>query len=155
MSLASSMARYLLERIAADPAVEVLLGSQVRGIDGDGRLERVTTEETVTGERRTVEAGAMVVLIGAEPPTQWLVSELALDDHGFILTGPALGRGLGERDPWRSLGRDPFLVETSRPGVFAVGDVRSGSTKMVAPAAGEGGMAVRFLGEHLALSAVR
>jgi thioredoxin reductase (NADPH) len=155
MSLYSSMARYLRERIAADPAVEVLLGSEVRGISGDGRLERVTIEETVTGEGRTVDAGAIVVLIGAEPPTQWLVSELALDDHGFILTGPALGRGLGERDPWRTLGRDPFLVETSRPGVFAVGDVRSGSTKMVAPAAGEGGMAVRFLGEHLALSPVR
>jgi thioredoxin reductase (NADPH) len=155
VSLASSMARYLRDRIAADPAVEVLLGSEVSGISGDGRLESVTIEETATGERRTVEAGAIVVLIGAEPPTQWLVSELALDDHGFILTGPALGRGLGERDPWRTLGRDPFLVETSRPGVFAVGDVRSGSTKMVAPAAGEGGMAVRFLGEHLALSPVR
>jgi thioredoxin reductase (NADPH) len=154
-SLASSMARYLRDRIAADPAVEVLLGSEVRGISGDGRLERVTIEETATGERRTVEAGAMVVLIGAEPPTQWLATELALDDHGFILTGPALGRGLVERDPWRTLGRDPFLVETSRPGVFAVGDVRSGSTKMVAPSAGEGGMAVRFLGEHLALSPVR
>jgi len=155
MSLGSSMARYLRERIAADPAVEVLLGSEVRGIGGYGRLEHVIIEETVTSEQRTVEAGAMVVLIGAEPSTRWLASELALDDHGFILTGPALGRGLGEREPWRTLGRDPFLVETSRPGVFAVGDVRSGSTKMVAPAAGEGGMAVRFLGEHLALSPVR
>jgi len=109
----------------------------------------------MTGERRTVEAHAMVVLIGAEPPTHWLATDLALDHHGFILTGPALGRGLGEREPWRTLGRDPFLVETSRPGVFAVGDVRSGSTKMVAPAAGEGGMAVRFLGEHLALNPVQ
>jgi len=70
MSLASSMARYLRERIASDPAVEVMLGSEVRGISGEGRLERVTIEETMTGERRTVEAHAMVVLIGAEPPTQ-------------------------------------------------------------------------------------
>jgi thioredoxin reductase (NADPH) len=154
-SLVAGMARYLRERIAADPAVEVMLGSEVRGVSGDGRLERVIVEETETGERRTVEAGAMVVLIGAEPPTKWLPTEIALDDHGFILTGPALGRGLGEREPWRTLGRDPFLVETSLPGVFAVGDVRSGSTKMVAPAAGEGGMAVKFLGEHLALNAAR
>jgi thioredoxin reductase (NADPH) len=132
-----------------------MLGSEVQGVSGDGRLERVTVEETVTGQRRTVEAQAMVVLIGAEPPTQWLASELSLDDYGFILTGPALGRQLSEHEPWRNLGRDPFLVETSRPGVFAVGDVRSGSTKMVAPAAGEGGMAVRLLGEHLALNPVR
>jgi thioredoxin reductase (NADPH) len=115
----------------------------------------VTVEETRTGEQRTLEARAMVVLIGAEAPTEWLAKELALDDDGFILTGPALGRGLGQREPWRTLGREPFLVETSRAGVFAVGDVRSGSTKMVAPAAGEGGMAVRFLGEHLARNPVR
>ena len=154
-SLEAGMARYLRERIAADPAVEVMLGTEVRAVDGDGRIQRITVEETRTGERRTLEARAMVVLIGAEPPTEWLAAELALDDHGFILTGPALGRGVGQREPWRTLGREPYLVETSRPGVFAVGDVRSGSTKMVAPAAGEGGMAVRFLGEHLALSPVR
>jgi thioredoxin reductase (NADPH) len=154
-SLEPGMARYLRERIAADPAVEVVPGSEVRAVTGDGRLELVTLEETGTGAHRTLEARAMVVLIGAEPPTQWLAKEVALDDHGFILTGPTLGRGLGQHEPWRTLGREPFLVETSRPGVFAVGDVRSGSTKMVAPAAGEGGMAVRFLSEHLARNPVR
>jgi thioredoxin reductase (NADPH) len=154
-SLAAGMAGYLRDRIAADPAVEVMLGSEVQAVDGDGRLERVTVGEARAGAHRTLEARAMVVLIGAEPPTEWIGADLALDDHGFILTGPALGRGLGQREPWRTLGRDPFLVETSRPGVFAVGDVRSGSTKMVAPAAGEGGMAVRFLGEHLARNRVR
>jgi thioredoxin reductase (NADPH) len=154
-SLTAGMAGYLRERIAADPAVEVMLGSQVRAVDGDGRLEQVTVEEDPRGAQRTLDARAMVVLIGAEPPTDWLASELVLDDHGFILTGPGLGRGLGRGEPWRTLGREPFLVETSRPGVFAVGDVRSGSTKMVAPAAGEGGMAVRFLGEHLAHNPVR
>jgi thioredoxin reductase (NADPH) len=154
-ALEAGMARYLRDRIGADPAVEVLLGSEVRALDGDGRLERIMVEETGTGEQRTLEARAMVVLIGAEPPTDWLAEELVLDDHGFILTGPALGRGLSQREPWRTLGREPFLVESSRPGVFAVGDVRSGSTKMVAPAAGEGGMAVRFLGEHLARNRVR
>jgi thioredoxin reductase (NADPH) len=80
----------------------------------------------------------VVVLIGAEPRTDWLAGEIALDNDGYVLTGPALPRPLGDRDPWRALGRGPFLVETSRPGVFAVGDIRSGSTKMVAPAVGEG-----------------
>jgi thioredoxin reductase (NADPH) len=92
----------------------------------------------------------VVVLIGAEPRTDWLAGEIALDNDGYVLTGPALPRPLGDRDPWRALGRGPFLVETSRPGVFAVGDIRSGSTKMVAPAVGEGGMAVRFAAQHLA-----
>jgi thioredoxin reductase (NADPH) len=94
----------------------------------------------------------VIVLIGAEPRTEWLAGQIALDDDGFVLTGPALPAGLSDRPPWDTLGRGPFLVETSRPGVFAVGDVRSGSTKMVAPAVGEGGMAVRFVAEHLARS---
>ena len=142
---------HLRERIAADPAVEVILGSEVKALDGDGHLERVTIEDTRTGERRTLEAQAIVVLIGAEPPTEWLAEELALDDHRFILTGPALGRGLSEREPWRALGREPFLVETSRPGVFAVGDVRAGSTKRVAAAVGEGAAAVAQIHTVLAL----
>ena len=92
----------------------------------------------------------MVVLIGAVPPTDWLAGAVALDEDGFVLTGPALEPYLREREPWTCLGRAPFLLETSRPGVFAVGDVRSGSTRMVAPAVGEGGMAIRFVAEHLA-----
>jgi thioredoxin reductase (NADPH) len=154
-SLAAGMARYLRDRIARDPAVNVLLGHQVHGVGGGQHLERVIVEETSSGERQTLAAGVMVVLIGARPPTEWLAGEIALDDGGFILTGTQLGTFLAEREPWRTLGREPFLVETSRPGVFAVGDVRSGSTKMVAPAAGDGGMAVRFAGEHLARTAAR
>jgi thioredoxin reductase (NADPH) len=148
--LEASMARYLRERIATDPAVETLLGHQVRAVAGDGRLAEVTVEDTTTGACRVLDAGALVVLIGAEPPTAWLSDGLVLDDDGFVLTGPALGASLLQSEAWRALGRGPFLVETSRPGVFAIGDVRSGSTHMVAPAAGEGGMAVRFVGEHLA-----
>jgi thioredoxin reductase (NADPH) len=149
-SLTRSMARYLRERIEQDPKVEVLLGHEVRELQGEGHLERVTVEYAPTGERRTLKAGALVILIGAEPRTEWLSGHLALDAERFVLTGPQLPPGLRERDPWDKLGRGPFLVETSRPGVFAVGDVRSGSTKMVAPAVGEGGMAVRFAAEHLA-----
>jgi thioredoxin reductase (NADPH) len=154
-SLAAGMARYLRDRIAHDPAVDVLLGHEVRAVSGGEHLERVIVEETSSGERQTLAAGAMVVLIGAQPRTEWLAGEIALDEDGFILTGPQLGTLLVQREPWKTLGREPFLVETSRPGVFAVGDVRAGSTKMVAPAAGDGGMAVRFAGEHLARTAAR
>src|SRR5262249_4479568 len=79
-----------------------------------------------------------------------LTGEIALDNDGFVLTGPQLPRDPHDREAWERLGREPFLLETSRPGVFAAGDVRSGSTKMVAPAVGEGGMAVRFAPGHLA-----
>jgi thioredoxin reductase (NADPH) len=154
-SLAAGMARYLRDRIAHDPAVDVLLGHEVRAVSGREHLEQVIVEGTRSGERQTLAARAMVVLIGAQPRTEWLPDEIALDEHGFILTGPQLGTLLVQREPWKTLGREPFLVETSRPGVFAVGDVRSGSTKMVAPAAGDGGMAVRFAGEHLARTAAR
>jgi thioredoxin reductase (NADPH) len=154
-SLAAGMARYLRDRIAHDPAIEVLLGHEVRALGGGEHLEQVIVEETGSSERQALAAGAMVVLIGAQPPTEWLAGEIALDEDGFILTGPQLGTLLVQREPWKTLGREPFLVETSRPGVFAVGDVRSGSTKMVAPAAGDGGMAVRFAAEHLARTAAR
>jgi thioredoxin reductase (NADPH) len=150
--LERSMARYLRDRIEREPNVEVLLGHEVRELEGDGHLEQVTIEHARTSERRTLKAGALVILIGAEPRTEWLSGQLALDAEGFVLTGPQLGPGLRERDPWDKLGRSPFLVETSLPGVFAVGDVRAGSTKMVAPAVGEGGMAVRFAAQHLARS---
>jgi thioredoxin reductase (NADPH) len=154
-SLAAQMARYLRDRIARDPAVDVLLAHEVRAVSGDGQLERVIVEDTNSGQSHTLEATAMVVLIGAQPRTEWLAGEIERDEDGFILTGPQLGALLAQREPWTTLGREPFLVETSQPGVFAVGDVRSGSTKMVAPAAGDGGMAVRFAGEHLARTSTR
>ena len=154
-SLADGMARYLRERIARDPKVEVLLGHEVGAVGGEKHLDQVIVQAAGSAERRTLEASMLVVLIGARPLTEWLAGEIELDPAGFILTGPQLGTGLAQREPWSTLGREPFLVETSLPGVFAVGDVRSGSTKMVAPAAGDGGMAVRFAGEHLARTAPR
>ena len=154
-ALEAGMARYLRDRIARNPAIDVLLGHEIRGVNGNGHLAGVTVGDTGSGKPRTLQAGAMVVLIGAEPRTGWLTGEIALDEDGFILTGPQVGTLLAQREPWKTLGREPFLVETSRPGVFAVGDVRSGSTRMVAPAAGDGGMAVRFASEHLARTAAR
>ncbi len=149
-ALEKSMAAYLRNRIALDPQIEVHLAHEVRELAGDGHLEQVIVEDTATGGRRSLEAGVMVVLIGAGPRTQWLKNVVELDDEGFILTGPTLGPDVSRRDPWAELRRAPLLLETSKPGVFAVGDVRSGTTKMVAPAVGDNGMAVRLAAEHLA-----
>ena len=148
-SLAASMSQYLIDRVAGHPAITVVSGSAVRGVDGVGRLERVTVEDLATSERDTIPAGALFVLIGAEPHTQWLIDLMQLDGHGFVLTGPDLSRQARSAPAWQELGRDPYLLETSLPGVFAVGDVRSGSVKRVASAVGEGSIAIRFAGEHL------
>jgi thioredoxin reductase (NADPH) len=144
------MAAYLRARIANEAAVEVLLGHQVRAVGGEGHLERVVVEETESGNQCSLSVGALVVLIGATPHTDWLQGKLTLDPDGFVLTGPALGNNLDDHEPWSRLGRGPFLLETSLPGIFAVGDVRAGGTRMAAPAVGEGGMAVRFAAQHLA-----
>src|SRR5262249_13316041 len=123
-TLARTMAAYLRERIAREPAVEVLLGYEVSGVEGEGHLDRVIVAQAATGGGRTIAAGALVVLIGATPHTDWLSESIELDADGFVLTGPGLGIGLRDREPWSKLARDAFLLETSLPGVFAVGDVR-------------------------------
>jgi len=153
-SLERSMARYLRDRIAAS-GLDVWLDSEVRALGGDQHLEQITVQRVGADERQTIDAGVLVVLIGAAPRTDWLPGTIGLDDEGFVRTGPSLPAGVADREPWLHLNRAPFLVETSLPGVFAVGDVRSGSTKMVAPAVGEGGMAVRFVAEHLARTGQR
>jgi thioredoxin reductase (NADPH) len=89
------------------------------------------------------------VLIGSEPHTKWLADAVDLDKAGYVVTGPALGPEARRKQPWIGLDRDPYLLETSVPGVFAAGDARSGSVKRVASAVGEGSIAVRFVSEHL------
>jgi thioredoxin reductase (NADPH) len=142
--LGENMSRYLVDRIGRAKRVDVLLHTEVRELVGDTELEGVVVEDTHTGERRTLEADALFVFVGAEPCTSWLAEALALDRHGFVLTGRDLDGAL------RAGGRDPFLLETSRRGVFAAGDVRSGSVKRVAAAVGEGAMAVQFVHRYLA-----
>lgn len=129
--IGKAMARYLIDRIERQPAIDVLLYSEIREVAGARALEQVTVENTRDGTRRTLQAAAMCILIGAEPNTRWLADDLR------------------EAHPWNALDRDPYLLETSRPGVFAAGDVRSGSVARVATAAGEGSMAVRFAQEYL------
>jgi len=147
--LAASMSQYLIDRIGRHPAITVMYRSAVRDVDGTGRLERVVVEDLTTSTRRTLAATALFVLIGAEAHTQWLAESIELDSHGFIVTGPDLSGQARNAPAWEKLGRDPYLLETSLPGVFAAGDVRSNSVKRVASAVGEGSIAIRLASEHL------
>ena len=133
--LTEYMSRYLADRIERSANIEVLLHSEVRELVGDDELEAVVVEDNHSGTRSSLDARALFVFIGTDPCTGWLAGELERDGGGYILTGPATG----------SAG----LLETSRPGVFAAGDVRSGSAQRVAAAVGEGAMAVRLVHEHL------
>jgi thioredoxin reductase (NADPH) len=143
------MSQYLINRINNESAIEVVYDSEVREVDGNDHLEKVVVEETRTRARRILRASAMFILIGAEPHTQWLRGTVQLDATGYVVSGPGLDPDLRRQQPWQSLARDPYLLETSRPGVFVAGDVRSGSVKRVAAAVGEGSMAVRFAQEYL------
>ncbi|MFE3264576.1 NAD(P)/FAD-dependent oxidoreductase, partial [Streptomyces sp. NPDC059215] len=118
----------------------------VRGVCGE-KLESLIVEDNASGERRELPAAALFVFIGARPHTDWLRGVLALDEKGFVLTG-ADAQAVADATRWDSLGRGPLLLETTLPGVFAAGDVRTGSVKRVASAAGEGAMAIRLVHEH-------
>jgi thioredoxin reductase (NADPH) len=150
--LAASMSHYLIDRIARQPAITIMTRSAVRGVDGTGQLEHVIVEDLTTSVGRTLAAAALFVLIGAEAHTDWLAEAIEVDSHGFIVTGPDLSDEARHAPAWQKLGRDPYLVESSLPGVFAVGDVRSRSVKRVASAVGEGSIAIRFASEHLGRS---
>jgi thioredoxin reductase (NADPH) len=147
------MSRYLIERIAEQPLITVRTRCAVRRLAGDAHLEQVVVEELASGREQSITASALFVLIGAEPHTQWLPEAIDRDHDGFILTGQDAGSAGPAASAWRILQRNAFLLETSLPGVFAAGDVRSRSVKRVAAAAGEGSMAMRFVGEHLARGA--
>jgi thioredoxin reductase (NADPH) len=146
--LTGSMSRYLIDQVARHEKIELLLGNEVRELGGQrGALEAVVVEDNGSGERRTLEAKAMFVFIGAEPHVGWLGDEIALDVRGFVLTGEdAASARNGDHS---EAAHPPVVFETSLPGVFAVGDVRSGSVKRVAFAVGEASVAVRFVYEHL------
>jgi thioredoxin reductase (NADPH) len=147
--LTATMSHYLVDRIRTRPGIRVLSHSLIRELAGNERLESVSVEDLTTSARESLPAAALFVLIGAEPHTQWLADSIDLDDAGYVLTGPALGPEARRQQPWIGLDRDPYLLETSVPGVFAAGDVRSGSVKRAASAVGEGSIAIRFVSEHL------
>lgn len=145
--LSRRMSRYLVERIEADPRIQLLTTTEVRALGGERHLERVTLENTATGERREVGYLGLFCFIGAEPATAWLGDTLALDSSGFVLTDRSIPDSVVTGPAFTA--RSPLPLETSVPGVFAVGDVRHGSLKRVAAAVGEGSSAVRSVHEHL------
>ena len=142
--LYKNMSSYLAHRIEQTPNIELLLNTTIRRMDGDTHLGSVEIVNSKTGEAQTVETPGVFSFIGADPRTDWLPPEIERDDKGFVQTGADL-----QRSPHWTAARQPFLLETSRPGVFAAGDVRSGSVKRVASAVGEGSMAVQFVHECL------
>ncbi|MGW1894319.1 FAD-dependent oxidoreductase [Streptomyces sp. NPDC002004] len=147
--LGKDMSRYLVDQLERHPRVEVFLNTEVREARGEGVLQSLLAENNVTGKVRELPARALFVFIGARPHTAWLRDVVGLDERGFVLTG-ADAWAVADRELWAPLGRVPLLLETTLPGVFAAGDVRSGSVKRVASAAGEGAICVRLVHEHRA-----
>jgi thioredoxin reductase (NADPH) len=145
--LSASMSRYLIDELDRREQVQLLTHSQIVELKGESALEAVVVEDARTGTRRELAAKALFVFIGASPHTDWLRGHVAMDEHGFLLTGRDVpGEQLAAH------GDDtPFFLETSQPGIFAVGDVHSGSIKRVASAVGEGSMAVRLVHQRLAI----
>jgi thioredoxin reductase (NADPH) len=146
--LGAGMSRYLVDRIQGTENVAVHLGTVVTDLEGDGRLREVRAR-TGAGEELTFATSSLFLFIGADPNTDWLRGCVALDRKGFVLTGPALPPDARAAERWHLAGRTPFLLETSLPGVFAAGDVRSGSVKRVAAAVGDGSMSVSFVHAHI------
>ncbi len=147
-SLARSMSSYLIEQIEGCDNIDVQLGVEVVEVHGDQRLEGITILDHETQERRTLSTPAMFVFIGAMPYTEMLGDLVELSSAGFVLTGPDLHVVGGRPKGWK-LKRDPFLMETSVPGIFAAGDVRHGVIRRVASAVGQGSIAVSFVHEYL------
>ena len=148
-NLDKTMSSYLAHRVVDAENVELLANTEVRTLMGEDRLEGIVVQHNRSGVRRTLKAHALFVFIGAQANTGWLQGAVELDRRGFVLTGRDLDPSARNGDLWRRRSREPYLLETSLPGVFAAGDVRSGSIKRVASAVGEGAMAVRLAHQYL------
>ncbi|MET7390345.1 FAD-dependent oxidoreductase [Streptomyces sp. NPDC005529] len=146
--LGAHMSRYLIDQIEGHPQVEALLGTEVTEVTGAQVLEEVDVADSRTGQHRRLSVRALFVFTGADPNTDWLSGTLSLDDRGFVLTG-AEAQACSAPGVWEGQDRDCLTLETSLPGVFAAGDIRSGSVKRVASAVGEGAVAVHFVHRHL------
>ena len=144
-SLDKSMSRYLIDQLAARPNISVLTGTQLAGVEGDTSLEAVLVARSGAAEPERLDCGGLFIFIGADAETGWLPAEIALDRARLRAHRPRRPRRPGA---W-ALERDPYLLETSVPGIFACGDVRSGPVKRVAAAVGEGSMAIAFVHQYL------
>ena len=146
--LAKSMSRYLVDRVEHIDNVVIHRSTVVSAVEGDGHLAAVELRNGSSSGTR-LQTPALFLFIGADPNTAWLSGCVELDPKGFVLTGPDLPRAGADSATWRAAGRSPFLLETSLPGVFAAGDVRSGSVKRCASAVGEGSITVSFVHAHI------
>jgi thioredoxin reductase (NADPH) len=142
-SMSETMSQYLISRIEASSNITVMTCTRIEALEGGSRLERIHWRNTNTGERGVYDVQHLFVMTGADPNTDWLRGIVELDAQGFIKTGSDVENG------W-PLGRHPYLLESSVPGLFAVGDIRAGSVKRVASAVGEGSMAIQFIHRVLA-----
>jgi thioredoxin reductase (NADPH) len=147
-SLAATMSQYLIEQVLNTPNIHVEYRTRVLEVHGESHLEAISCICDVTGGVTRVPANSLFVFIGAEPRTDWLDGTIERDERGFILTGPDLLKSAKRPKGW-TLERDPSLLETNVPGVFAVGDVRFGSVKRVASGVGEGSVAIQFVHQYL------
>jgi thioredoxin reductase (NADPH) len=149
-SLADSMSHYLIEQLASKSNIEVCTRCRIVQVSGEHKLEGVTIEDRATGGLTQAPASAVFAFIGADARTEWLPPPVIRDDKGFVCTGRDVMDLVASREGDWPLARDPFLLETSVPGVFAAGDVRHGSVKRVASGVGEGSMAIAFIHQYLA-----
>jgi thioredoxin reductase (NADPH) len=147
-SLASTMSQYLIDQIKEMPNIQIWAHASVSEVHGDTRLEEISVLCSDTNKLERVPASSMFIFIGALPRTEWVGNLVERDERGFLLTGPDLIRD-GQHPKGWALERDPFLLETNIPGIFAVGDVRHGSVKRVASGVGEGSVAVQFIHQYL------
>src|SRR5450755_2185911 len=147
-SLSSTMSQYLIDQVKQTSNIQLWTHASVAEVHGETRLEEISVLCTDTDKVERVPASSMFIFIGALPRTDWLTGTVERDDRGFLLTGSDLMQG-GQRPKGWSPDRDPFLLETNLPGIFAVGDVRQGSVKRVAAGVGEGSVAVQFIHQYL------
>ncbi|MFZ0977838.1 MAG: FAD-dependent oxidoreductase [Candidatus Acidiferrales bacterium] len=147
-SLSSTMSQYLIDQVKETPNIQIWANASVQEAHGESHLEEISFLCSDTNKVERVPASAMFIFIGALPRTDWLARVVERDDRGFLLTGPDLIRE-GQHPKGWTLERDPFLLETNVPGIFAVGDVRHGSVKRVASGVGEGSVAVQFIHQYL------
>ena len=150
-SLRDTMSQDLNEQIEKTPNIRLRPGTEIERVEGDGHVERVTLKSLADGSMRTEEADALFIFIGTSPRCGWLAADVLRDAKGFVLTGRDLMAADGYARIWKEQ-RDPLILETSVPGVFAAGDLRAGAMNRVASAVGEGSMVVRLAHEYLALT---
>ncbi|MFZ0800598.1 MAG: NAD(P)/FAD-dependent oxidoreductase, partial [Terriglobales bacterium] len=147
-SLSSTMSQYLIDQIKATPNIQLWTHASVAEAHGESHLEEMSVLCSDTNKVERVPASSMFIFIGALPRTDWLGDLVRRDERGFLVTGPDLMQDRQRPSGW-TLDRDPFLLETNVPGIFAVGDVRHGSVKRVASGVGEGSVAVQFIHQYL------